>query len=82
MKRTYQLDEDDIKEIVASYFNVPISDVNLTYNIKTEDYGMAEHDMPVIHVEVLQDNRSREDLARQRIREDFEESISNGWVYG
>ena len=27
-------------------------------------------------------NESAEDIARQKIREDFEESIGNGWIYG
>jgi len=27
-------------------------------------------------------NESAEEVARRRIREDFEESISNGWIYG
>lgn len=25
---------------------------------------------------------SAEDIARQRIREEFEESVANGWIYG
>lgn len=82
MKTSYQLDENDIKEIIAKYFNISIDDVNLTHYMTTVGYGMDEHDVPVTHVEVSQDNRSSEDLARQRIREDFEESIANGWIYG
>ena len=27
-------------------------------------------------------NESAEEVTRRRIREDFEESISNGWIYG
>lgn len=50
MKRLIRLDEEDVREIVAKEYNVPIENVMTT--ITEEPQGYREEMVPVFYVEI------------------------------
>ncbi len=52
MKYRLLLDEDDIREIIADKFGVPLEDVRLRYFEGVEGYGVGEHIVQKVSAEV------------------------------
>lgn len=52
MKYRMLLDEDDIREIIADKFGVPVDDVKFKYYEGVEGYGVGEHVVQKVSAEV------------------------------
>ena len=52
MRQLIQFGEKEIKSIIANHYNVSEDKVNIHVNLDTEGYGLNEHFVPVIEVEV------------------------------
>ena len=52
MRQLIQFGEKEIKSIIANHYNVNEDKVNIHVNLDTEGYGLNEHFVPVIEVEV------------------------------
>ena len=52
MKDVRYLDKNDLIFILADYFKVKIKDVNLFLFNTIEGYGLGEHEVPSLRVEV------------------------------
>ena len=52
MRHLIQFGEKEIKSIIANHYNVSKDKVNIHVNLNTEGYGLDEHFVPVIEVEV------------------------------
>lgn len=46
MKKTIELDKEDIKNAIATAYNVQPQDVSLDLYMTSVGYGMNEHDVP------------------------------------
>lgn len=58
MKKAFELDEHDIKTALKEYyqsFAVKVKEVKLIHYTDTEGYGMNEHDVPRVKVEIIED---------------------------
>lgn len=52
MKVKYELYEDDIKKVLARYFEVPVEDIDLQVFETTKGYGMQEYTGHEVVVEI------------------------------
>lgn len=52
MKVKYELTEDDIKKVLARYFEVPVEDIDLQVIETTKGYGMQEYADHEVIVEI------------------------------
>ncbi len=52
MRQIYNLDENDIRKIIAKYFDVNENKVNISYYEDCEGYGTNEHYVPKVECEV------------------------------
>lgn len=61
MKCVYELDENDIRQVVANYFDCDLKAVDLIVEPVTVGYGVSEHTeyKPVVTVRVKADDRKR-----------------------
>ena len=53
MKVKYELYGDDIKKVLARYFEVPVEDIDLRVFETTKGYGMQEYADHEIVVEII-----------------------------
>jgi len=52
MRKIYELDEKDIKQIVAEYFSVLEDSVQVECTTETRFYGPEEYEVPRVKVKV------------------------------
>ena len=52
MRHLIQFGEKEIKSIIANHYNVSKDKVNINVDLDVEGYGLNEHYIPIIKVEV------------------------------
>lgn len=72
------LDTTDIQSIIAQHFGVAAEDVFIDCYMETIGYGLNEHKEPMVRAVVT----SHGEVKEAKIKSSFEESVSNGWIYG
>lgn len=58
MKVVFELNEHDIKTALKAYyesFAVKVKEVRLIHYTDSEGYGMSEHDVPRVKIEIVED---------------------------
>jgi hypothetical protein len=59
MKRIFELNEHDIEVGLKAYYEsfneVKVKEVKLIHYTNTEGYGMGEHDVPRVKVEIVEE---------------------------
>lgn len=58
MKTVFELNEHDIKTALKEYYesyDVKVKEVRLIHYMDSEGYGMSEHDVPRVKVEIVED---------------------------
>ena len=58
MRSVFELNEHDIETALKEYyesFAVKVKEVKLIHYTDTEGYGMSEHDVPRVKVEIVED---------------------------
>ena len=52
MKRTIELDQDDIRQAIATAYNVQPKDVRMDLFMDTVGYGMNEREVPAVRATI------------------------------
>ena len=58
MKAVFELNEHDIKTALKAYYEsfvVKVKEVRLIHYTDSEGYGMSEHNVPRVKVEIVED---------------------------
>jgi hypothetical protein len=56
IKRFY---EDDLRQLVAVFLNVPVDQLTSVYTEETNGYGTGEHTEPIFYIEYEEKNDER-----------------------